>query len=50
VRAAAATHLATQGWGSRAIALVLGWSEREAETMAATYVNQEAVLTRQGAR
>lgn len=50
VRAAAATHLATQGWSSRAIALVLGWSEREAETMAATYVNQEAVLTRQGAR
>lgn len=44
VRAGAASHLSAQGWTSRQIALVLGWSERDAEAMASTYVNSE-VLT-----
>lgn len=40
IRRACATHLASQGWSSRQIARVLGWSESEAEMMAATYVDE----------
>lgn len=42
LRRAAATRLALQGRSSRQIARQLGWSESEAEAMAAIYVNDEA--------
>lgn len=47
LRRACATHLASQGWTSRQMARVLGWSEAEAETMAATYVDE---LAKSGAK
>jgi integrase len=43
LRRSAATHLAQQGASSRRIAQVLGWSEGDAEAMAAIYVQEEAL-------
>ena len=40
LRRSAATHLAKQGQSSRAIARVLGWSEADAEAMAAIYITE----------
>jgi integrase len=40
LRRACATHLAAQGWNSRQMARVLGWSEADAEAMSATYVDE----------
>ncbi|MEQ1491704.1 MAG: tyrosine-type recombinase/integrase [Terricaulis sp.] len=40
LRRSAATHLAKQGQSSRTIARVLGWSEADAEAMAAIYVSE----------
>lgn len=40
LRRSAATHLAQQGHSSRRIAQVLGWSEADAEAMAAIYVSE----------
>lgn len=40
LRRSAATHLAKQGQSSRTIARVLGWSEADAEAMAAIYVQE----------
>ena len=40
LRRSAATHLAQQGASSRRIAQVLGWSEGDAEAMAAIYVQE----------
>lgn len=42
LRRTAATRLAAQGLSSRQIARQLGWSEAEAEAMAAIYVDEEA--------
>lgn len=42
LRRSAATHLAKQGQSSRAIARVLGWSEADAEAMAAVYIQEGA--------
>lgn len=43
LRRSAATHLAQQGQSSMKIARVLGWSEADAEAMAAIYIDEEAV-------
>ena len=40
LRRSAATHLAQQGASSRRIAQVLGWSEADAEAMAAIYISE----------
>lgn len=40
LRRSAASHLARQGQSSRSIARVLGWSEADAEAMAAIYVQE----------
>jgi site-specific recombinase XerD len=42
LRRSAATHLAQQGASSRRIAQVLGWSEGDAEAMAAIYITEGA--------
>lgn len=42
LRRSAATHLAMQGHSSRRIAQVLGWSEADAEAMAAIYIAEGA--------
>jgi integrase len=44
LRRTAATRLAAQGFSSRQIARQLGWSEAEAETMTAVYVDDEAAF------
>lgn len=41
LRRACATHLASQGWSSRDMALVLGWSETDCEALATTYVDDD---------
>jgi integrase len=41
LRRACATHLAQQGWSSRDMALVLGWSENDCEALATTYVDED---------
>lgn len=50
LRRACATHLASQGWSSRQIARVLGWSESLAETLAATYVDETAPISKPTAK
>lgn len=39
LRRACATHLQAQGWRTHQIAAVLGWSDREADVMLATYAD-----------
>ncbi len=41
LRRACATHLASQGWTSRDMALVLGWSEADCEALATIYVDED---------
>lgn len=43
LRRAAATHLAGEGLSSREIATQLGWSESEAEGLAAIYIDEEEI-------
>ncbi|NDB97230.1 MAG: site-specific integrase [Verrucomicrobia bacterium] len=50
LRRACATHLAAQGWNSRQMARVLGWSEADAEAMSATYVDETRTTGRQQGR
>lgn len=42
LRRSAATRLASQGLSSRNIARIMGWSEGDAEAMAAVYVSEDA--------
>lgn len=46
LRRSTATYWASEGWSSRQIALIMGWSEREAEAMSAIYIDDEQSLSK----